>query len=153
MSPYGTRWGRETLGGCATTAAPIFLMAEFLIKAIDATHPDPVKNERGCYKRGDVVAVKPDGWPWGAREGFPTFVIVKVPGLDPAAVEHLLHQHEDTTDPENPKVFKRRLWGFHLDHAALPTQVKKSLRDTGSVTVTLPQIKNFVKHKLSQQTL
>ena len=36
-------------------------MAEFLIKAIDDTHSDPVKDKRGSYKRGDIVQVYEDG--------------------------------------------------------------------------------------------
>jgi len=43
-------------------------MAELLIKAVDAVHSDPVKDLRGCYKKGDVVVVKPDGWKWGKEE-------------------------------------------------------------------------------------
>lgn len=34
---------------------------DLVIKAVDATHPDPVKDARGCYKRGDIVAVVRDG--------------------------------------------------------------------------------------------
>lgn len=39
-------------------------MAEFLINAIDVFNEDPVKDKTGCYKRGDVVVVMPDGWKW-----------------------------------------------------------------------------------------
>jgi len=62
-------------------------MAEFLIKAIDATHPDPDTDEQGCYKKGDIVVVMPDGHEWGGKEGPPTFVIVKVPGVTVEQVE------------------------------------------------------------------
>jgi hypothetical protein len=58
-------------------------MCEFLVKAIDATHADPVKDLRGCYKRGDIVDVREDGFGWGLEEGPPKFFIVKVPGLKP----------------------------------------------------------------------
>lgn len=27
-------------------------MAEILVKAVDSTHADPLKDQRGCYKRG-----------------------------------------------------------------------------------------------------
>ncbi len=40
-------------------------MAELLIRAKDNTHADPVKNQRGSYKRGDIVEVGPVGWDWG----------------------------------------------------------------------------------------
>lgn len=35
-------------------------MALLLIKATNATHIDPTKDQRGCYKRGDVVSVYED---------------------------------------------------------------------------------------------
>lgn len=36
-------------------------MAEFLIKAINANHSNPIKDASGCYKRGDIVEVYEDG--------------------------------------------------------------------------------------------
>lgn len=55
-------------------------MAEFLVKAVDAVNLNIEKN-RQCYKRGDIVVVKPDGWAWGKKEGPPRFEIVKIPGM------------------------------------------------------------------------
>jgi hypothetical protein len=43
-------------------------MAELLVKAISNSHIDPTKDQRGCYKRGDVVVVMPDGHQWGKEE-------------------------------------------------------------------------------------
>jgi hypothetical protein len=59
-------------------------MAELLIKATDAYHNDPVKDRRGCYKRGDPVVAFRDGWSWGRLETIPTFWRIRV-----AAVERL----------------------------------------------------------------
>lgn len=56
-------------------------MAEFLIKALDSTHPVPEKDQRGCYKMGDIVSVQPDGHAWGVEECLPKFYVFKVPGL------------------------------------------------------------------------
>jgi len=56
-------------------------MCELIVKAVDATHPDPEKDRRGCYKRGYPVAVYPDGTKWGACECLPRFVIIKFPGV------------------------------------------------------------------------
>lgn len=55
-------------------------MARLLIKAVDYTHPDPDKDRRAAYKRGDVVVVMPDGHVWGGAEGPPKFVQMDVPG-------------------------------------------------------------------------
>ena len=49
-------------------------MAEVLIVAQDRNVPE----SWGKWRKGDPVAVFPDGWPWGAREGLPRFVIVRV---------------------------------------------------------------------------
>jgi len=55
-------------------------MAEALIKASDAVHPDPVKDRRGSHKRGDIILVRPDGWAWGSGELNPAvFTIISVP--------------------------------------------------------------------------
>lgn len=56
-------------------------MAELLIKATSASHADPEKDESGCYKKGDIVGLQSDGHEWGAKEGLPNFIRVKVPGL------------------------------------------------------------------------
>jgi len=49
------------------------------------------KDKRGCYKAGDVVAMRPDGFEWGRMECPPTFVVVKVPEItDAAEYEHLM---------------------------------------------------------------
>jgi len=62
-------------------------MAELLIKATDATNPDAIKDLRGCYKKSDVVVVKPDGWKWGKEElNKEKFYILRVPDK---AVEEL----------------------------------------------------------------
>ena len=61
-------------------------MAEILIKAVSAVHADPVKDRAGCHKKGDPIIIRPDGWSWGSKETLPDFVIIKVPGLDPATI-------------------------------------------------------------------
>ena len=56
-------------------------MAELLIRLADTTNPDPAKDARGCWKRGDVVEVRPDGFRHGRFDGPPFFAVVKVAGL------------------------------------------------------------------------
>ena len=82
-------------------------MAEILVKAIDAHHPDPTVDLAGCYKRGDPVVIMPDGHQWGSEEGPPTFYIVKLPGVDPADLqmynESHMEEEPERLDPEgNP---------------------------------------------------
>lgn len=71
-------------------------MCELLVKAIDATHPDPIINLAGCYKRGDVVSVKPDGFNWGAGESDTSvFEIVKMVGMSVADMQYLLNANQE----------------------------------------------------------
>jgi len=118
-------------------------MAELLVKAIDAVCTDPgkspaelaAKDARGCYKRGDVVVVMPDGHAWGAMEGPPKFWVVKVPGLSVEAAQAYLERSET----------RRRALG--VAWADVPNGVKNQLQSSGAVTVTVQQVGNFVKRK------
>ena len=82
-------------------------MAEFLIKAISVSNPDP-SIDAGCYKIGDIVDVRPDNWPWGNEEGLPRFYIVKIPGLNHETISELIESHTEG-DNRIPKMLKRRL--------------------------------------------
>jgi len=59
-------------------------MAQLLVFLRNNTHDDPDKEKRGCFKRGDIVAVFDDLHIFGALEGPPDFQIVQVPGVDPS---------------------------------------------------------------------
>ena len=70
-------------------------MAELLIKAVDATHPDEVKDLRGCYKKGYVVVVKPDNWSWGKEElNKEKFYILRVKDANVEDLQYLAQTHE-----------------------------------------------------------
>ena len=70
-------------------------MAELLIKACDAIHQNEVKDLRGCYKKGYVVVIKPDGWKWGKEElNKEKFYIVRVKDANPEDLQHLIQFHE-----------------------------------------------------------
>lgn len=62
-------------------------MAELLVRAVNRIHQDPERDRRGVPKKGDIVAVKPDGYAWEPGEGLPLFVRVLCPGLDHTLVE------------------------------------------------------------------
>lgn len=127
-------------------------MAEFLIKATSNTNPNPLKDSRGCYKRGDIVDVRPDGWPWGNEERLPRFVVVKIPGLDPDTVMKFMDSQTDSVAIENPTMIKRRLWNLLIDDAGIPNSIKNALRNNGEVTVTLAQIRNYIRNKNTGET-
>lgn len=56
------------------------------------THPDPDKDLSGVYKRGYPVIVFDEGHSWGAEEGLPKFIIVKIPGVNKATIEQYLSE-------------------------------------------------------------
>ena len=125
-------------------------MCELLIFIRNNTHADPEKDRRGCYKRGMIVGVQSDGHVWGSKETLPDFVIVKIPGVAVAAAEELLeHQIEDDTGVPTldgdgkPVVFRRRRWRAVVD--PIPNAIKNTLLTTGTVTVTVNQIKNYLQ--------
>lgn len=121
-------------------------MAEILIKAVDAAHADPEKDKQGCYKRGDPVVVMDDGHEWGKEERLPKFVVVKIPGLSVAKAKKYIQPILGIPDAEGERpMIRRRLFRILLDD--VPNLIKQKLRDTGEVTVTMTQIKNYIQNK------
>lgn len=89
-------------------------MARLLIKATDAKHVDPVVDKAGSYKRGDVVAIMPDGHTWGGAEGLPNFLQVDTP-QSVEAIQHLTESAFDLpNDFENRKTISRRRYSVDL---------------------------------------
>lgn len=65
---------------------------ELLVVARDR----PVEDSPGKWKRGDVVAVKPDGYEWAREEKNPEkFTIIKIRGTEAR------HEVEDLLEEEN----------------------------------------------------
>lgn len=141
-------------------------MAEILIKASNMTNSDPIKDRRGCYKRGMPVVVFEDGHTWGRLESkqqwiaegntaasWPSqgvFVIVKIPPVPAAKARSILeHQEEDDlgfpmVDANgNPTTYRRRRWILLVD--SIPAAIRNTLIANGEVTVTVAQIRNYLK--------
>jgi hypothetical protein len=120
-------------------------VAEILIKAVDATHADPEKDRRGCYKRGMPVVVMPDGHAWGAEERLPRFVVLKLPGVAVAKVQQFIAQ-----DHEGEALYRRRLWKLFVDE--IPLAVRNKLVAQGYITIgpggdfTWTQVRNYIRN-------
>lgn len=126
-------------------------MAEILIKAVDAAHSGSEKDKRGCYKRGDPVVVMPDGHEWGKEERLPKFVVVKIPGLPVATAKKYIQPFLGLPDGKGSRlIVRRRLFRFQLDD--VPNSIKQELEDTGEVTVTMSQIRNYIQNKDTLET-
>jgi hypothetical protein len=133
-------------------------MAELLIKAVDATHGDPEKDAKGCYKRGDVVGVAPNGWEWGSLElkapaAGGKFVVVKITDVTRQQVVNWVRNHWDTeidgTDGGVVTVRRRRV---HINWTALPNPVRNALNSTGQYTTTWAAIREYVRNKQTAET-
>jgi len=46
-----------------------------------------------CYRHGEIIKIRPDGWEWGSRESYPRFYIVRVPD---SQLDLLGYRHEGT---------------------------------------------------------
>lgn len=114
-------------------------MAEILIKATNATHSDPDKDRRGCYKVGMPVVVQPDGHQWGSAEGLPNFVILKLPGISVEKVKQFIEsdvvQNGFEEDGFTPKMetYRRRLWRIRV--ASIPAAVRNKWLTDGEITI------------------
>ncbi len=132
-------------------------MAELLIKKTSVTHADPVKDLRGCYKRGMVVAVRPDGHHYSATM-LDKFAVIKVPHVAESKVLKYISPHTVDVAGE-PTQIRRRLWVIRW--ADLPAAAKTKLRDNNGLTIkardtytgdydyTWAQIKNYFRNQFT----
>ena len=129
-------------------------MCEILVFAGNNSHADPVEDRRGCWKRGYPVVVKEDGHQWGREEGLPKFVVVKIPGVPAAKARAFLDaQMEDDAGVPTydnfieavPRrtAFRRRAW--NVAWASLPAGIRNTLQTTGTITVSVAQIRNYLR--------
>lgn len=136
-------------------------MAELLIKATNATHTDPVKDARGCYKRGDVVGVAPDGWAWGALElKAPAtggqFVVLKITDVTRQQVINWVRNNWGTqidgidfdVDGETP-LRRRRV---RIDVDLVPNNVRNAMNNTGQYSTTWTAIRQYIRNKETNAT-
>lgn len=88
-------------------------MAEILLRVVDKTNEDKALDAQ-CSKRGDVIVVKPDGWPWGREElKSDVWRIVKLPGVDPDSLRDLIEPL--WTDEREPQLVKKRAKKLDID--------------------------------------
>ena len=150
-------------------------MAELQVVAVSQTHSDPVKDARGCWKRGDIVRVCPDGHQWGALElkapaNGGRFVIVKITDVTVDQVirwvknrwncsleaEEIQGTIPDTRLLEEGilrlipnRIRKRRV---RIDADLLPAGVRSTLNNTGQFSTTWTAIRQYVRDKLTNET-
>lgn len=75
-------------------------MAELLVRVVDKVNSTSQVLDSRCTKRGDVIVVMEDGWPWGNEElGVNSnYVVLKLPNASRAGLR-LLEFPEGTLSP------------------------------------------------------
>jgi hypothetical protein len=123
-------------------------MAWLLIRAFSDDKPT-------AWKIGDIVEVRSDEFVdehgWGNLEGLPRFYRIQITGLSAEKIKHFLEEtdEEDTgelTAKGLPKTKFNRIRKRLIDVTGIPTVIKNQLNNTGIVSVTVNQIKNYLKN-------
>jgi len=103
-------------------------MAEFLVRVADKVNPDSPYLDAKCLKRGDVVVVCPDGWPWSQLERtLPFWRIVRVPGMSLSEAEAFLAP--EPGDPLVNKMLQRRQFKLDVDGPGFNAQERAFFSD------------------------
>ena len=98
-----------------------------------------IKDNAGCYKRGDIVEVFEDGKIQDPPEGSP-FVLIRVTGITKAQGDKYIASTSNL----------RRKFRLHV--ADLPLAIKQELATNRAVKVTLAQVKPFIRNKVTKVT-
>jgi hypothetical protein len=134
-------------------------VAELLVKAVNATHSDPTKDAVGCYKRGDVVGVAPNGWTWGALELNPPanggkFVVLKITDVTRQQVINWVRNNWGTEidgiDFVNGSAVRRRR--VRIDVDSVPNNVRNTMNNTGQYSTTWAAIRQYLRNKQTNAT-
>lgn len=117
-------------------------MAELVIQVVDRTNAENPALDAVCWKAGDVIEVKPDGWNWTARERTnPSWRIVRVPLLTSEVQAALAVDR-----PEGGAMRRRRRYTLEL--AALPQPARfAGARQDEIVMLTRGQVVAALKLK------
>lgn len=111
--------------------------AEILIKLGPAGITD-----NNAWRRLCPVAVRPDGWAWGAQERYPAFAVVRITDMTVQELEAY-----NVPDIDNVTKVERaiRKWKIDFDDVTLPTAFKNTIIAGGIPVVTKAQIISFIK--------
>jgi hypothetical protein len=125
-------------------------VCEFLIRSVNNTNPDSIKDKAGCYKANDIVEVRHNGGCGTPAPGSKMYVI-KAPDLDFESSKHYMDSDVEITyipvDGEPTKEIRttktRRKYSFDLN--SLPEKLRTTIRDKKIITITLEQVKMILK--------
>lgn len=112
-------------------------MCELLVRTVDSIDPDPIRDLK-VYKRGMVVTVQDDGWPWGTAEtGRPDFAIIKIPSVPISIMSVFLGSLIDPFAKVPDTTNKLRQFKINLDNPSVSAQFSTGItRISPSVTLS-----------------
>ena len=138
-------------------------MAELLVRAsghwLDSKTQGEVdampQGERDSYNArtqvGDIIIVKPDGWEWGKEECLPTFLVVKLPQVDVATVEHFTNPlneiYINEQGREQQRLLKRRKYRIPENWVS-----NKALLGESVIEITLSAQKQALINSIVEKT-
>jgi hypothetical protein len=128
-------------------------MALLLIYGKNNTHPDPVKDERGCYKLGDIVEVLDDSKHDGnivANPIAPPFYLVRITGVTKEQALKYMESYVEVAGKVTT-VIRRRL--YNVEVANIPTAIKNVLLADRYISVTWTQVKNYIRNRKTNVTV
>ncbi len=150
---------------------------ELLICTVNHTHTDPIKDQRGSYKRGDILEIGPAGNVWGRKQigmNHPLSALYQEGGIHdngtpPTSTVWILRVLRDDTFPvwdttsgreptqhlleyreveRNPAlVGASRRRGWQVLLNDLPSAVRRSLNDTGYAEIPWLELRGHMQNK------
>ena len=131
-------------------------MALLLVMGANKAHSDPLKDQRGSYKRGDIVDVYEDDRHDGdlVRNPIaPPFVLIRVNGVTAAQVRAYIEpQVTERIDPDQGfvrEVVRRRLFRLRVDD--LPLTVRQALVRDRYYETNAATVRRFIRNKVTNQ--
>lgn len=114
-------------------------MAELLVRVVDRGDP----NDDASSKRGDVIALCPDGWAWSAAElSEPFWRVIAVPGVPVDDLRDLM----ESPRAESARPRLRRVRYLDLDRAT-PGQSFRGDRTFPVIQATLGVLRSWVQDR------
>ena len=121
-------------------------MCELLIRVRDKVNPlDPYKDAK-LMKRGDVVAVVPDGHVWGLEElRNPDWRILRVPGVSSLQMSSFLAPEVPPSPDFDRGLLRKRRFTLDLSHELIATVADvigddKRQRRAAKLTISAEQL-------------
>lgn len=117
-----------------------------LIKATDATNPNPTKDAM-CYKRGDFVELFPPGTSYVVPVAAP-FCLLDVTGVSLTVEEIKARYQQSVVDADNNPT-RRRMYYVNLD--TLPVANRNALATNGYTLIGWNRLHSSVINKVTGQ--